>query len=807
MRPAAALCILALLLLGFAPFPSQPLYSRPFHEALPGDEHWSDQFGLPAIDGFVTCAVLFQGDLVIGGRFSQAGGVVARNIARWDGSAWLPLGSGLDNDVLALNVYEGQLIVGGRFANAGGVPAMGVARWNGSEWQAMGDGLEIPLQVPPAETWAFAAYGGGLVATGAFQRSGEQTRPGIATWDGTQWNALGDGIDGTGRALAVWRDTLYVGGYFHSAGGTSAGSIARWDGAEWSEVGSGVTSTGSAGWVYSLAVYQDELIVGGDFDLAGKLPVNNIASWDGAGWQALWAGSEWGVTALAVHEDVLVASEAVFGEHLGEWNGVIWSPGAPLPIGSASCLLSVDDGLIVGGAFRASLSRDGPIRGFQVAKWTGTDWIGFEPWNDRMHGLSTLFGGSPHIQSLASHQGELIAGGFLEFAGEPPEWATVGPIAAWGGSSWRPLGPEDTFGQTFTLLSQNDTLYAAGTLYGYSNGMSGTGVWRYLAGSWTMLDTLNATIVSMVIYEGDLYVGARRSGTPAPFSGGVYKWDGQDLVSIAWADPGIRAMTVHDGRLVVTGEFDSIGGVDAAGIATWDGHQWEPLTSSPIHGGEINALLSWNGTLVAGGSQGVTMLEGGAWKLVGTLGGSVSCMVVANERLYAGGWLYTFPDVEPVMIVAWDGVSWVGLGSGTNGGVWALQEHDGGLFAGGSFTLAGLVSSFGVGRWNGLHPSEPEPPDSPPAVTRLDPARPNPFRTSTRIPWSIATPGTVRIAVYDTSGRQIAVLENAAKPAGEYLMEWNGLNDSGRPAPSGIYFVSASMPDGVHRTGKIVLVR
>ena len=817
MRLMAALCLTFPLLLGFAPATPQQLHSRAPVTAQPGDELWSDQFGLPAIDGFVTCAVYFGGELVIGGRFSQAGGVPARNIARWDGAQWLPLGDGLDDDVLALSVFQNHLIAGGRFATAGTVQAIGVAQWDGAEWHSMADGLKVPLQVPPAETWAFVEYGTGLVAAGAFQLSGQQAVHGIAVWDGTQWNALGEGVDGIGRAVAVWRDTLYVGGYFQTASGVTAGSIAKWDGSSWSSVGSGLTSSDTTAWVYSLAVYHDELVVCGDYDLAANVAVHNIASWNGEDWQALGTGLDYGTLGLAVHNGKLVASARIFGSYgssLAEWDGISWVPGAPIPIGTAGCLLPTEDGLIVGGAFQASVSTLGPIRGFQIAKWTGTDWVGFEPWTDRMHGLSSLFGGYPFIQSLASFQGEVIAGGFLDLAGDPPQWAHVGPLTAWNGSRWRPFGAwDDAFGQTYAILAGADTLYAGGTLYGYSHGVSGMGLWRYAGGSWSLADTLNATIVSLVLYHGDLYVGARRSGTPAPFSGGVYRWNGQDLIAIGWADPGIRAMTVHDDKLIVAGEFSSLSGVNVDGLATWDGHQWGRLDENPpyLDPGEIDALVSWDGKLIAGGSfcqlpgcPAVVSLSEAMWQPVGVLRGHALCTVVANGRLFAGGWFFTPPTSEVTMVAAWDGTTWVGLGSGTNGTVFALQEHDGALYAGGAFSLAGAKSSFGIGRWDGLGPSAPP---QVPRATELDAVRPNPFRTSTRIPFTLAKPGPVLIVVYDTRGRRIAVLEDAVKPAGEYFMEWNGRDNAGRPVSSGLYFIHASMPGSITLTRKVALVR
>jgi hypothetical protein len=65
-----------------------------------------------------------NGDVVAGGYFTTAGGVAANNIARWNGTSWSPLGTGLIGgvpDVGALTTLpNGDLAAGGYFTAAGG---------------------------------------------------------------------------------------------------------------------------------------------------------------------------------------------------------------------------------------------------------------------------------------------------------------------------------------------------------------------------------------------------------------------------------------------------------------------------------------------------------------------------------------------------------------------------------------------------------------------------------------------------------------------------------------------------------------
>ena len=93
-----------------------------------------------------------NGDLVAGGQFTTAGGVSANRIARWNGTNWSALGWGMssppffDAYVTALAALpNGDLVAGGWFMAAGGVSANRIARWNGTSWSALGSGMSGPV--------------------------------------------------------------------------------------------------------------------------------------------------------------------------------------------------------------------------------------------------------------------------------------------------------------------------------------------------------------------------------------------------------------------------------------------------------------------------------------------------------------------------------------------------------------------------------------------------------------------------------------------------------------------------------------
>ena len=90
-----------------------------------------------------------SGNLYAGGVFSTAGGNPANRIARWDGSAWSALGTGVDGRVRALAVgSSGNLYAGGEFSTAGGEAANRVAVLRGAEPVSSGESQQEPDGTP-----------------------------------------------------------------------------------------------------------------------------------------------------------------------------------------------------------------------------------------------------------------------------------------------------------------------------------------------------------------------------------------------------------------------------------------------------------------------------------------------------------------------------------------------------------------------------------------------------------------------------------------------------------------------------------
>ncbi len=64
---------------------------------------------------------------------------------------------------------------------------------------------------------------------------------------------------------------------------------------------------------------------------------------------------------------------------------------------------------------------------------------------------------------------------------------------------------------------------------------------------------------------------------------------------------------------------------------------------------------------------------------------------------------------------------------------------------------------------------------------------PNPFNPSTTIAYQLPSAETVRITIYDLTGRNVLELLNETKEAGSYTAKWDGRNQLGGQVASGLY--------------------
>ena len=93
-----------------------------------------------------------------------------------------------------------------------------------------------------------------------------------------------------------------------------------------------------------------------------------------------------------------------------------------------------------------------------------------------------------------------------------------------------------------------------------------------------------------------------------------------------------------------------------------------------------------------------------------------------------------------------------------------------------------------------------------PTTSRLEPNYPNPFNSTTQISYRLATPGPVRLDVYNILGQQVHTLVDQVQAAGFYQVPWNARDRRGAAVATGVYLMRLHYPGGV-QTRRLLLLK
>lgn len=355
---------------------------------------WSNLPGIPGVaSGYIADLQLWNDGtstaMYATGNFTGLGGAAdTARIAKWTGSGWTPLGTGLQNQFSnALASFNGQLYVGGYFDSAGGVTGTNkFARWDGAAWHS----VNAQMDNFQNSVWALKTYDDGtgeaLYVAGNYISINGQTISHLSRFDGTNYTAVGSGpIAGAGIPLIIleletWNDgtgdALYIGGRFTSVAGVPANRIAKWNGTTWTSLGTGITGTSTTGTsVNAIEPWDDGsgpslFVAGQSVNNAGGVTVSRVARWDGTAWHDVGGGLNGTVWDLKVFDDgsgealyavglfTMIVNGGVTANRVAKWDGISWSPvGGGATPDSVFCALPFNDGsgpaLYIGGSFTA----------------------------------------------------------------------------------------------------------------------------------------------------------------------------------------------------------------------------------------------------------------------------------------------------------------------------------------------------------------------------------------------------------------------------------------------------------------------
>jgi hypothetical protein len=696
------------------------------------DSDWISLNGIAGVSDGVTAIATKGTEVYVAGNFSGAGDIAVRRIAKWDGTRWGRLGSGMDSSVFALAFdKKGNLYAGGSFHTAGGAAASHIAKWDGTQWSPLGSGLN-------GDVHSLVCDGtGNLYAGGAFTSAGGNEAGSVAKWDGSAWSALGKGITQTEyahsgaltiKALAVGNDgMLYAAGLFDTAGGIPAHNIARWNGSAWDSLGPGLL--GGIPCVYALTLdHSGNLYAAGSIFIIGGIGgqrVSGIAKWNGLSWSGLDSGVVGGnsvvATALACDKDGTIVVGGNFtwaGDYscpgFAKWNGTEWEKTVNPPPDPG--VMAFDSG---GNLYCSCGPTQDSAGGYAtgIVKWNG----------------STIYAMGKGITGDVSHiafdpQGNpFITGSFT--SGKNGTFGPAYTVARRRGAGWDSLGVR--LGINCLVNDGHGALYADAQASTY------TSSWYVLKGDdvkWNIMGTFGGGYVNAICFgaQGRMYVGGEFTTINNMMVNGIAQWDGatwsalgagiREIVywnSVSGSGIRIEAGSIQaqvidrSGNLFVAGNFDTAGEVPVKNIAKWDGTSWSACATGIMerNTGIVALAADDSGNIYAAGEfdisgginkQNVVKWDGIAWSRLGPGMNDriISIAVDGKGTCYAAGWFTTAGGIAARHIAQWNGIEWEPLGSGTDNYVDVLVIRDSTLYVGGDFTLAGDKASPGIAAVN-----------------------------------------------------------------------------------------------------------
>jgi trimeric autotransporter adhesin len=635
--------------------------------SLPGA--WSSKFPpTPGANRPVEAMASDGTNLYVGGRFHEIGGVLARRLAKFDGSSWSELAE-VKNWIAVLLVHGTNLYVGGNFYEIGGIAAANVAKWDGHRWEALGAGVTASNQWInyPASVSALYHDGTNLYVGGTFQRAGQASATNIARWDGQNWHALAGGLGippstnqynaNLGRVSAIVSDgrNLYAGGQFIVPGPNEFINLARWDGSAWHTMG--FASSGA----YSFT-YQDRVIYGSVKALAVRQHPTAPTLYIGGDFAGAFRRD--GLTPIyfdtypppQVNAILVKDSETFVGGHFGysggsnllvagfTWMGVR----TPMSGRGIFSICSVGDRTYVGGDF---VLEDGTAA--YIAELKGGRLTGIQPHVG--NGLST--GG----QNLVTDGTNVFISGLFEWAGTNHMWSSG--IAKWDGAKWSKIAhvPMESSSYAHSLAVVGTNVFVGGMFTIADTGVTNLGRWDGERWKPVGLAANRPTSVDSMIAVGSRLFVAQPYG-PCKWLEGTNWNDVPWVTEPYWID---QELASSGGDLYMARRFDD----QSVKIARWTGRGLI----------EIPNNLSFR-------------------DIIG--------LAVVGADVFIAGWR-DIPTPPVFLLYRWDGASWSELINSPSTYITDIASFQDKLVVLGKFTSIGGVAANNIavcndGEWRPL---------------------------------------------------------------------------------------------------------
>ncbi|MBS0195704.1 MAG: hypothetical protein JSR77_03005 [Planctomycetes bacterium] len=564
---------------------------------------------------------------VVGNLYYGTSNDPSPRIDVFDGVRWSILGS-INISPLSLAVFRNDLYVAGAESTDGVTPP-GVFHWTGTQWERV---LNPDAAATPAAVTHLTVWNDRLIAAGSFTSIGGSAANRIAAWDGTRWSPLGAGLPAATTGLAVFQNNLYAGAgtllYMFNPDET-------WSSLPQSPLNGVRSVRGST----SRGVCETETHYLG----AGHGNVSVVSFWNGS----QWSDSTGFVRNLSGNVcefrdgDYLACPEYIYH---GVQNGAIILVGGanasrnPVAIAKSSCyaICAHAGGVLAAGV----LTELGGAPGVNVAWFSGTTWKTLGPGFPTRHIVALagddedLYVGSSYsdyeaqrdvYQVYRRHNGVVTrilqpTGGLNSLCQTPAGVfaSHSGQVQQYNGIYWTTM-PNPGSVAPSRLIEFRGELLAA----------TSVGLFRYSQG-WVNITT--TPITTMAVGGDNLFVGGSFTSINGVTASRIARWDGaqfsplgdgleaapfdittdgarawvclnrqvREFSGSAWTVIGevpslngdwIGKLKYSRERLYAIGSFSQMNGVNAADLAVWDGHQWQPMTAGAFATTINNAML------------------------------------------------------------------------------------------------------------------------------------------------------------------------------------------------------------------------
>lgn len=223
-----------------------------------------------------------------------------------------------------------------------------------------------------------------------------------------QWSALGSGLNGRVKALAVFNNEIYAGGTF-----TTPSRVAKWNGSAWVVAGNGLNDS-----VNVLTVHNGQLYAGGHFTQDGSgTSVRFIARLNTSTnkWEAV-ANNHLNNFVRALHSSggflycggAFINSGTPAVSRIARFDGTTFAQVGDIPTNVVNTITTYNGSIYIGGAFSSF-----------VSKLSGSNWQGLSGLNFEVNALypfgSTLYIGGKFTspsQYLATYNGVSVGSSF-----------------------------------------------------------------------------------------------------------------------------------------------------------------------------------------------------------------------------------------------------------------------------------------------------------------------------------------------------------------------------------------------------------